>query len=678
MYISSFYKSTVFLSSFLLFYIQPVLWKYFLIQFGWIYSVWGTIVLFFTGILLLWYILAQLCTLIRKPKNYSILLLFFLLIASLYSSFMSWYFYLFWNINLPFQLASEFQTIFFTLSIIIWIPYLFLSLTSPTLQYCYWNMFEKEPYKLYSVSNIWALFWILSYPFFIEPFFSIPTQIFIFWSIFLIYSFLFWTSIILYLRHISANDIKKTVIYEDMIFWETRFWYKKVFWWIVFPLIASMLLLIITNSLTQWVPATPFLWLFPLFLYTITYIIPFSGYHLYHRSIYVILILFIWVNCLSFFEDRSYSYIPYFLSLNLLLFFVSLACHYELYLTRPANNSHMIPYFIISSLWGILWTIWVVLIIPLLFSYNGELFFSVFFITLFWVLYLFFDTFLKNVQYYKLTLWLLLLFIIFSFWTYIDTHFIKENSIKYRNFYGSIRVEIKGDIKYLYNGKILHWYQYIDENKDTPTTYYGDKTAIWQLLLSEEYKNKDLQVGIIGLGVGTLGAYCKPGDIYTFYDINPSVITLAQSDFSYLEKCENLKLIEGDARIQMQMETNAYDIVVIDAFNDNSIPLHLVTQEAMELYLQQTSETWVIAFHISNNHLDLKPVLKKYVEMYNLEYLHYINEADTFSHPAEWFIFFKDTSVRKNIDLENTTPLEDIKNIALWTDNYNNMISILK
>jgi SAM-dependent methyltransferase len=198
--------------------------------------------------------------------------------------------------------------------------------------------------------------------------------------------------------------------------------------------------------------------------------------------------------------------------------------------------------------------------------------------------------------------------------TYRD---LEASRLLARNFYGSLRVTdlpplIPGDDRrLLLNGSINHGEQYLSPDKRRePLTYFSHASGIG-LALDELGKEGPLKVGVVGLGTGTIAAYCRPGDIYHFYEINPLVLTIASTEFSYLKDCPtNPTVAMGDARLSLESEAlQQFDVFAVDAFVSDAIPVHLLTREAFDLYWRHLKPDGVLAVHISNRYVDLAPIV---------------------------------------------------------------------
>jgi len=266
-----------------------------------------------------------------------------------------------------------------------------------------------------------------------------------------------------------------------------------------------------------------------------------------------------------------------------------------------------------------------------------------------------------------------------------------------RNFYGVVRVkQVMGieaglDAIQMTHGSTVHGSQFTAEGlRDQPTTYYTERSGAGLAILHYPRRGQGMRVGVLGLGVGTLAAYGQPGDTYRFYEINPAVIELAEGRggyFSFLQdSLAAVQVVEGDARISLERELSEgmhqdFDVLVLDTFNSDSIPVHLMNEQAFNLYLGHLSPDGILAIHISNRHFDFVPVIWGLAGHFNL-HLKLIenNGNDPGSLPSEWVLLSMKASVLDHpqiaqhaVDLGAYTT-----SLPLWTDLYSNPLAILK
>lgn len=262
-----------------------------------------------------------------------------------------------------------------------------------------------------------------------------------------------------------------------------------------------------------------------------------------------------------------------------------------------------------------------------------------------------------------------------------------------RNFYGALRVKEGGAGEFLerrlMHGVILHGDQWLAPDKRRmPTSYYGPGSGI--ALALRELKGDDhraLEVAMVGLGAGTLVAWGQPGDHYTIYELNPSVPTLARTWFTYLADAKAATTIElGDARLSMERElasghATAYDVIAVDAFSSDAIPVHLITREALAVYLRHLRPDGVVAFHVSNRYLRLAPVVLQLANDAGLDAINVSDDPeddDTYS-PSDWVLVTRNQAfLDRDEVLDRSEEIVPIAGLRIWTDQFNNLFEILK
>lgn len=267
----------------------------------------------------------------------------------------------------------------------------------------------------------------------------------------------------------------------------------------------------------------------------------------------------------------------------------------------------------------------------------------------------------------------------------------------FRNFFGILRVrEVNREaprlaVYHLIHGVTNHGFQFkSDERRREPTAYFTENSGIGLAILNHPSYNAGLNIGVLGLGIGILAAYGRPCDTIRFYEINPDVIRLAKGAggyFSYLRECPaRVEVVPGDARISLEREAKAgvlplYDLLVVDTFSSDSIPLHLLTKEAFAIYLQRLRPDGLLALHISNYHLDLRPVIRNLANHFRLRAVVISSQQNGERHyPSLWMLmsrnegFFKLPAIANRVSPRERAGAE----IRLWTDDYSNLFQLLK
>jgi hypothetical protein len=268
----------------------------------------------------------------------------------------------------------------------------------------------------------------------------------------------------------------------------------------------------------------------------------------------------------------------------------------------------------------------------------------------------------------------------------VSDHFEELRGVELsdRNFYGTLKVYLNEESGYrsMRHGQISHGSQFVDPNRLLePTTYYIRNSGVGKAILIKEASSKSIKVGVVGLGVGTLAGYGRPGDVFRFYEINPQVIEVANQNFSFLSKSLPKKeLVLGDARLQLEQESSQqFDVLVVDAFSGDSVPVHLLTQEAFTQYFKHLKKDGVLALHITNRFLDLKPVMKMAADQFggDVRMVIYEPSESEDGFRSHWALMTKNKDFFKDARLINTKTIDAPKNFKPWKDDYSSLISVM-
>jgi hypothetical protein len=248
-----------------------------------------------------------------------------------------------------------------------------------------------------------------------------------------------------------------------------------------------------------------------------------------------------------------------------------------------------------------------------------------------------------------------------------------------RNFFGVLKIEEDAVTVKMKHGGVLHGMQWRDpEKRRIATTYYSEDSGVG-LILKKCRPDRPIKVGLVGLGAGTTAVYGRDRDHFRFYEINPDVERLARKYFSYLSDCPaKVEVVLGDARLQLEQEPpQNYDVLVLDAFSGDGVPVHLLTVEAFEIYRKHLQPNGVIAAHVSNRHLDLKPVLRAQAERLNLQMLTIVKISDgAGAAHCEWVLMTSDLALLARKELQKRREPSDDRNV-LWTDARSDLMAIL-
>jgi hypothetical protein len=262
-----------------------------------------------------------------------------------------------------------------------------------------------------------------------------------------------------------------------------------------------------------------------------------------------------------------------------------------------------------------------------------------------------------------------------------------------RSFYGVLRVREYGQVgqpgqaRYLIHGAISHGRQYLsDDLRYVATTYYGETSGAG--LAVAKVQSPQQRIGVIGLGVGTMAAYGKPGGTVRYYEINPAVVDIANRDFAYLgDSKATTEVVLGDARLSLEREAaqgqlQKFDVLVVDAFSSDSIPVHLITREALAIYMQHMQPDGVVAFHVSNRFLDLSPVVAQLAQdagLHVIEVQDYPQDNDYWVNTTTYVLVTRNKAFVDDPDVKAVAnAVLPIEGMPVWTDDYNNLFKILK
>jgi hypothetical protein len=687
---------SVFLSAFLLFQIQPMIGKFILPWFGGTPAVWSTAMLFFQVLLTGGYAYAY--WLIGRGRreqqsrmHISLVALAMLLLGALAFNWTS-------PITPPAALkpddvSAPVLDIFKLLLVSVGLPYFILAANGPLMQAWFARIHHGQSYaRLYSLSNIGSLLGLLAYPIWIEPNLSLKNQGWMWSTGFVLFGCLA-IGIALQNRRAIPQPLGQTQSEPASTTPSVRPTSALRTLWIALSATASLLLLSITNQISQEVAVIPFLWILPLTLYLLTFILTFSGERGYNRKLYLILFaLSVGLLIYVLFNMGTVGIYIQIFAYCALMFSACMLCHGELYLLRP-EATHLTTFYLMVSIGGALGGLFVSLIAPFIFDGYWEFIVALALSLALWL------TLLRAGRNADHSAWARFMFTVFLLAT-ISLSFVgKISGVLFadRNFFGVIRVrEIvpNGSTEPAYamsHGVTVHGLQFINpQMRVLPTTYYVRDGGAGLALLNHPRAGQGLKVGMLGLGAGTLAVYGQPGDEYRLYEINSIVVDLAEGQggyFSFLSDSQaNVTTILGDARISLERELAAgqpqnFDVLVLDTFSSDSIPVHLVTKEAFDLYLKHLAPDGIIAAHISNLHLDLKPIFWQLAQYYNLTIVSigYPGDANG-GYATDWLLLARAPALLEipaiqahavNFDGYTTA-------IPLWTDDYSNLFQILK
>jgi hypothetical protein len=691
---------SIFLSAFLLFQIQPMIGKFILPWFGGTPAVWSTVMLFFQVLLTGGYAYAYWLMGRRKQTaiHVSLIALSFVILTSL--SFV-WKSPITPDASLkPQDVSSPILDIFKLLSVTVGLPYFLLASNSPLMQAWFSRTFPERSYAtLYSLSNAGSLLGLLAYPVVVEPMMSLQRQGWM-WSV----GFVSFGLFAGWIAFQNGHAAPLSPLTADSASISPRPSLAFISLWIALSGTASLFLLSVTNQISQEVAVIPFLWILPLALYLLSFILTFSGERGYNRKIYSILFVVSTIMTLFVLLNSTRLHVYWqILAYCLLLFTACMLCHGELYLLRPEAD-HLTSFYLMVSIGGALGGLFVSLIAPLIFNGYWE-----FFVGLAMAIAILLSlrggqnptkqSSTIDAEIASLSSVARFVFFVFGLVTVmlvlVGTYFSGSLYSK-RNFYGVIRVreDMVGKpprpAYLMAHGITVHGLQFIGADRDLPTTYYVNGGGAGLAILNHPRYRQGLKVGMLGVGTGTLAIYGQPGDVYRLYEINPVVADLAEGKdgyFSFVKDSQaDVTMVLGDARISLERElaetgSQNFDVLVLDTFSSDSIPVHLVTKEAFALYLDHLASDGIIAAHITNLHLDLQPVFWQLAKYYGLNMVR-VNYAgdDNGGYASHWVLLARDHALLNAPAIQkHAINMSDYSTtVKLWTDDYSNLFQILK
>ncbi len=669
------FAATIFLGAFLLFLIEPLFAKLILPWFGGSAAVWATCLVFFQTALLLGYFYADATTRRLSPKRQSALHLVLLLVSLFWLPIAP---QSFWRSHVEVDPAWR---ILGLLTFSIGLPFILLSATSPLVQTWYARSASgRSPYHLFALSNLASLLALLSFPFLIETHLSSRQQIILWSTVYVL--FVACCTLAAWLSGSPASNAVAASASSEVAEEGAPPEFRRKLLWLGLSACGSMTLLAVTNHLTENVAPVPLLWVVPLALYLLSFALVFARQRLYSRWL-IARFLAVALGASGYaIYDSSLTHaiqisVPLFCSA---LFVVCLFCHGELVQRKPSVR-FLTSFYLIIAFGGALGAGCVGLLAPHLFSGIYE-FPAVLLLTAFLAsVVLWHEGWSARLFWASVTLAMCAVLV-------FNVRTTRQNTVAMmRSFYGALRIqEFKAGLilpyRELLHGTIQHGAQYLSfpENRN-PTTYYGRRSGVGLAL--QYCCDGPKRVGVIGLGAGTLAAYGKPGDSIRFYEINPQVIQIAKGWFTFLKQSPaKSEIILGDARVSLESEpSQQFDVLAVDAFSGDAIPVHLLTREAFALYFHHMKPGGILAVHTSNTYLNLAPVVKLLAgdANYSARLIASDEDATALISSADWVLV-----TRNQRFLDNPETSAGIENIAvpphlgIWTDDYNNFFEILR
>lgn len=673
------YPAAILLGSFLLFLVQPLVGRFILPWFGGGPAVWTACLLFFQLTLLGGYAYAHGLT--RLPPRWQAgthLMLLAISIALLpITPDANW------------KLDAESEPtlrILLLLSATVGVPYFALSSTAPLIQSWFTRTEPASPYRLYALSNAGSLLGLLSYPFLIEPLLGLRTQTLLWSGVYALFAAAVgWCAVVLYRRggEVATHTENASTLAPGR---------SQLGFWIALSCCGSVVLLATTNQMTQYFGPIPFLWVLPLSIYLLSFIVAFDRARWYDRRFWLPLTLFgICGSVLLLYVPAHINVLAQIPLFSIALLGCCMVCHGELVRRKPAPEQ-LTRFYLAIAAGGALGGVFVGVVAPRVFDDYWEL--QIGFAATYLLLAICLLGGLASWSARRRRLAIAALAaggaILFTLLAFSGS---EAQIAKSRNFYGTLQVqeEGKGHVwhkRMLSHGRIVQGSQMLRPDlHHRPTSYYGYDTPLAALILRHPKRDvgEPLKIGAIGLGVGTLLAYGEPGDLFRIYEINPAVIELSERYFDFREKSlATEQIVPGDARNALERElsrgeSGQFDLLVLDAFNGDFVPMHLATLEAFELYTKHLNERGALLAHLSSDHLDLVPLAFGVADRLGLAAA-WINapRIDQFGYEeTDWVVLARDPSL---LDVEGVADkaLPAPQRRYLWTDDHNNLLQAVK
>lgn len=700
------YAITIFLGAFLLFQVQPIMGRYVLPWFGGGAGVWTTCMLFFQALLVGGYAYAHLLSSRLKPKaqllTHAVLLLIAGLFLPLSPDAQAW--------RQDGELASPAAVILWRLLLHVGLPYFMLASTAPLLGAWFASQFPgRSPWRLYALSNLGSLLALLTYPVVVETQLSLSAQGVVWSTGFGLYA-LFCVACAWRrgaqrseaVPAAAANAADAPHVDAAGAAAPTR---RDMAMWLGLSCVGSVLLLATTSQMCQDLAVVPMLWIMPLAIYLVTFIICFDREHWYRRGIYAVAMAICALAVNAALHARMA--LPVLVQIAIFctsLFVCCMVCHGELSRRKP-SPAYLTRFYLVmaagGALGGLLTAVLAPLLLPDFWEYHlGLLAACALGLTSMYELSLQHLSAGKRraIAYAGATVCLALAL---SLAVQIAAKHVDYVHIS-RNFYGVVQIqevetEIHGPSRAIVHGNIMHGQQLLkDAQRRWPTAYYGRFSGIGRAVAfargaeQNEPQRKPLRIGVIGLGAGVLATHVEDRDSIRFYEIDPQVEGAARKYFTFLADCPGkAEVAIGDARVLLQREldrdeSQKFDVLAVDAFNSDSIPIHLITQQAFDLYVSHLRDpnAGIIAFHISNRFTNLLPVVRGLAKNRGFDAVLVADvgePARLVTRRSEWVLVTKDRSLAQSPAMtyfgEGSTP-DDAPTLP-WTDDFASLWQVM-
>jgi hypothetical protein len=725
-YIRALFVTTVLLSAFLLFISEPLVTHMIMPLLGGSPSIWNTAVVFFQGVLLLGYLYAHKmlqCLGYRKQAYLHILLVF---IPFLFLPFTipDW-----WSVP---SSNEHISSILILLLSVIGVPFFVLSITNPMAQKWFSktkSLSSNEPYSLYAASNIGSILALLSYPFIVEPFISLKAQLVI-W----LFGYILFTIFMIFCAVYTLVQSKDDIEGQKRTHQKTKVWSsipKKV---TVYKILActfvtSFLMIGVTSYLTNYTDTmiVPFFWMMPLIAYLLSFIVTFSDKQIIGAYFWKIpWNMFILIILASWAFQFKFSLMGDFFVHTVVYFYICVYCHKKVYDLKPKAD-YLTSFYLWISIGGLIGGVFALVFAPIIFKTvleypiglgmflfvvvmmskskkpsKGDILLASIMMVVIAIIQLYSSQFMYGV--YIKTFAGILLVMLSSLYAYKPSRFAiivsgiivvstitslvnPKNLYLDRSFFGVSKVSLSQDeSRFIYtNGNTIHGVAFTSQEKRlVPISYYTKNGPLGQFFEATNHLSNQWKVGLVGLGVGNALAYSKPSQKWKAYEIDPVVLDIASlSEYFGFVKEFQPDIILGDARVSLSKTEENFDVLILDAYSSDSIPKHLMTSQALRVFLKNLKSDGILVFHISNRVLDLEPIVGNLTTDQGM-YSYVNNHIPQISNQSEetvskWVVSSK-SKEKLEILLENEKWNELFYNdsFPLWTDDNASILKVIK
>ena len=667
------YGCAIFLGAFLLFAVEPMAAKQLLPALGGSSAVWITCLVFFQVALLLGYLYAH--GLGRMGAARQAVAVHLALLTAAVALLV-----LVRQPDLSGAASHPQTAIFGVLTLTIGLPFLLLASTSPLLQL--WLARAEDsgiPWKLFALSNAGSLLALVLYPTAIEPYFSLSVQREA-WDI----GFALYAVVCMTIAW-QARRLEGVTAVPAQGGGQQQSSPRAKLLWFLLPAGAAMQLCAVTSHLSRNIAAIPLLWVLPLGVYLLTFIVAFEAPPLRYRWI-IARLLVVMLAALGWMLSKTDVTAPIQISIGFFLaelFFACLFCHVETYALRPAKRSESTLFYLMIAAGGAAGTFLVGIVFPLVFDANYDVALAFMATAALALIALWEKGWAQRLLWGTGTALLLALV------TMLHIVYARDALVEERNFYGALRVK-EGHappgaetVRTLLNGTIEHGTQWFaPQFRKNPTTYYATDSGVG-LTLRFCCGGGARNIGVVGLGAGTVAAYGRPGDRMRFYEINPLVRPIAENLFTYLrESGAQISFADGDGRIALTHEAaQHFNVLVVDAFSGDAIPVHLLTTQAMAVYRRQMTPDGVLAFHVSNQYVDLVPEVAALAAEAGMEsrVVDTPAEEGRGEYRATWVLVTNNAAFLAQPEVAALARTIRLKpGLRAWTDDYSSLLPLLQ